>query len=660
MILEKQMLIINAFISSNQKLVLYSKIVLFAILGFYLIIPNSLINSPMTDLDPSWKISLSLAKKYNLTFGTDYAFTYGPLGYLETKLILSHSYLKIAFFEICFITCFLFMLIKISILNGFKLFDLFLNMLTLFLLSNCYLINILPFVYVLGVLIYLRENNKWYLCISACIALLSFYIKVNYGIVLIFFTVILSFYLLYIDDLKFKHFLAFYVLFLSLLISTAIYFNVNLIGYVKSSLHLISAYNDSMLLDSNRFWEFILGFEIFTLFYIVVIIILINNNYKKDNFKGIVIIMLSGIYMYLLFKNGYVRADHFFGFIKFAPLPFLLIYLYFRESYQKWVVFSILLLCTNFLFMQNKLGKLNFVRVDKKLQGENSDLNAFYTNDTTSIVRENNYFSQLTNESKRSSCFTIKDDFDCFLNSSFVSAIGKHTVDIFPTEISLIFRHNLNYNPRPVVQSYSAYDEYLDSLNYKKIISSNAPEFVIFENWSIDQRNPFWDESITKRGLLTNYKYEDIDTNFKPRKNILLLRRNNSPLKLTTIKEKEVNVKLGEWVKIERSDNLQYLFADVQYTVLGKIKRTLYKPPKLKIVLQYENGKTRIFKAIVTILKTGVLINKSVINTLEAKAFFVDKGKKNMNITGFKIYSDERGFNTDIKCKLIEQKLLSL
>lgn len=54
------------------------------------------------------------------------------------------------------------------------------------------------------------------------------------------------------------------------------------------------------------------------------------------------------------------------------------------------------------------------------------------------------------------------------------SKIGQRTVDILHNDVSYIFFNKLNYNPRPVIQTYSAYTAELMQLNGRKYASASA------------------------------------------------------------------------------------------------------------------------------------------------------------------------------------------
>lgn len=60
------------------------------------------------------------------------------------------------------------------------------------------------------------------------------------------------------------------------------------------------------------------------------------------------------------------------------------------------------------------------------------------------------------------------------LPSEITDKIGRKSVDIVPWEIVFPYFNRLNYNPRPVVQSYAAFTPYLINLNYEKYERRNG------------------------------------------------------------------------------------------------------------------------------------------------------------------------------------------
>jgi hypothetical protein len=61
-----------------------------AILGFLLLLPPAVL--PGAGLDPSWTLAVESAAREGRTFGVDFLFTYGPWGFLSTRLFDPHTY----------------------------------------------------------------------------------------------------------------------------------------------------------------------------------------------------------------------------------------------------------------------------------------------------------------------------------------------------------------------------------------------------------------------------------------------------------------------------------------------------------------------------------------------------------------------------------------
>src|SRR5262249_18342587 len=66
------------------------------------------------------------------------------------------------------------------------------------------------------------------------------------------------------------------------------------------------------------------------------------------------------------------------------------------------------------------------------------------------------------------------------LPDSILRLIGKSTVDVYPWNYAIVARNHLNWQPRPVLDSYASYTSWLDGLNSKHFENAEtAPRFVI-------------------------------------------------------------------------------------------------------------------------------------------------------------------------------------
>ena len=99
------------------------------------------------------------------------------------------------------------------------------------------------------------------------------------------------------------------------------------------------------------------------------------------------------------------------------------------------------------------------------------------------------------------------------LEPEFISRIGDASVDARPWEIALIWAYELDYDPLPVIQDYIAYTPKLDQLNADVLVAGDGPRFVLrhlgYGNSSligIDGRLTTFDSPAATRALLCGYE----------------------------------------------------------------------------------------------------------------------------------------------------------
>lgn len=199
------------------------------------------------------------------------------------------------------------------------------------------------------------------------------------------------------------------------------------------------------------------------------------------------------------------------------------------------------------------------------------------------------------------------------LPANITDEIGQTSVDILPWEINLIYFNRLNYNPRPVSQSYAAYTPYLINLNREKFESNSAPEFVIVSNQSIDNRYAFFDDQPVKISLFKNYTYKDsFDLNGI---GFLLFQKNaggGAPVEFSPPVEE--SVKIGEDYFLKDTNKIYFIKMKAGYSLPGKVIRFFYKPFVMTMIFTLEDGSTHSHRAVLPILESGVIVNPYVEN----------------------------------------------
>jgi hypothetical protein len=87
------------------------------------------------------------------------------------------------------------------------------------------------------------------------------------------------------------------------------------------------------------------------------------------------------------------------------------------------------------------------------------------------------------------------------------SRIAGHTVHIEPWEAAIAYAYpSVRWDPAPVFQDYLAYTSVLDRFNADFMAGSHAPDFVLRQPWAaIDLRVPRWESPDEQLQLLCNY-----------------------------------------------------------------------------------------------------------------------------------------------------------
>ena len=204
----------------------------------------------------------------------------------------------------------------------------------------------------------------------------------------------------------------------------------------------------------------------------------------------------------------------------------------------------------------------------------------------------------------------------------------------------------------------------LDRLNANKYSSNNAPDYILFALATIDNRHPFWDESMTKLSMLTNYQIDDTihllnrDPYTSVNLDFILLKKRNKKFKIKEVKSTKLTYRIGDTLHIPKTNNLLYLYADVKYSFYGKLKKYLFQPNIFNADILYEEFSNPIkYRAVIPLLKGGVLVNKRIVWFDDAISFFdLEKVNKGVEYIIFTPKSSEliQTFDLELKEYIIE------
>ncbi|WP_415831480.1 hypothetical protein, partial [Flavobacterium terrigena] len=226
------------------------------------------------------------------------------------------------------------------------------------------------------------------------------------------------------------------------------------------------------------------------------------------------------------------------------------------------------------------------------------------------------YFKQLNNFSKISGMYLFPNDNK--LPDDILTIIGKSTIDTFPWNIHMLIENNLNYTPRPVLQAYSSYTKQLEELNFNFYNSEKAPQFVLYDNASIDNRYPYFDES--RVYALLEKKYRPIKTfNYLDRTLLLLEKIDNEKIKL--VKSKVFSSKLNSDIILQPD---MFYEIKLRKTVLGEISSIINYSPELSITIS-SSKRSIINRTSLSLLESGIYATNYIETTEDFYKSFSNK-----------------------------------
>ena len=250
--------------------------------------------------------------------------------------------------------------------------------------------------------------------------------------------------------------------------------------------------------------------------------------------------------------------------------------------------------------------------------------------------------------------------------------IGHGSVDVMPFDSSLAILNGLNLKERPVLQTYAAFTPWLDGENARFFSSSQAADFILYmlqtttNGNTIDQRPAAWDESITKRRLIENYtpcaEFQTVETLFPTAEKapvpVVVLRHSPQAREYVPILTNSFTLAQNQAFEIPVSTNYEFLWLEVERSPLGKLAALLSHPAELTAEFEYADGACATYRAILPILKTGVLINYRIESPEEIRQWL--KGDMKSNVTArlirFKSASPW-AFKGPFRCQLITCRL---
>ncbi len=659
-----------------------------------------------TGLDPSWQYAISRVAEDKLTFGQDIIFTYGSFGYLIHGSVLNNNFLSIFSFrfavhtalfivtllksleiKIIFYQILLLFSVVVSYQIGpstdYEIIFAFITLLSLdmirdskwmrwwslglgavagFCLLTKFTVGICtvgPLVLILSGHIYnsfkSKSNIFFYIsCLfNATIAFISVaFLLVDYNFlsnfiqILVCFICAIAFSLLsrlllknhqftkdkfnYKDILSTQNIslLIFYLSFIAFLVINILYNSPALFNFIKGSLEISSGYSSAMsIIGSNL--EVIFAVSQFLLISILLIIL------TKENPKNLGLYLSLEFILWLTFKHGFIRQDsHVFMFICSTPLIVILCTNHIKSIRTSRVLLLIHSYAIFFFFIYSivphPFDQYRNISSFQALQPHN-----FVTKISTlfNIDKFHNSIQKHSLENLE----VIK------LPNEIKNKVANKSVDIIPWELSLVKANNLNWKPRPIIQSYSAYTEFLDSKNYKNIIDFPRDN-IFYSFYTIDERHPFFDEPKTFFNIFCNYQFSSHISEFNTNvffDNMILLEKRDSNICSTGKMFNKTFINWNQEEVLEFNDAaIVRAKVKIKYSLLGKVYKTIFRVPPLHIKVNYSNGNISQYRIIAENAENGIIISHLPNSISEGLSLF--EGKLPFKVKSFSLVTKNK------------------
>ncbi|RFS15869.1 hypothetical protein [Emticicia sp. C21] len=585
--------------------------------------------NPEGGIDNSWRIALELAKAKSLIFGQDVIYTYGPLGSLTQRFAITTTPFQLFLFDLFFFIN-LGILLFLLLPKALKVYQLLAHFMVFFFVSSMYgeWVHFLLFYssIFLGVR-FLQIKNHWLLSYAILIGIITFFVKANYGIISLGFVMVLTIYSFFTKRLTSTEFILYMISSALVTWLLALLLKTDLLSYFYSSIKVISGYNAAQsLFPDSRLRLVVVAFLIWGILIALGVFYAVRNLLQQKKLSlplvdNLFIWGCSVVITFILVKYAFVRADdgHITAFVKLANLPLLLLPFFATNSLLRiagWLLIAINII-SYLVFYQPIFGKVTFSIPD---------------NLRTKAYIFPEYFKGILNQPDYKPQRTYPTD--------VLARIGHKSVDIVPNEISEIYFNRLNYNPRPTLQSYQAYNQFLDDKNREKYLSATAPDFVVYGVESTDNKYAWGDETQTLLALLQRYKP------VMAWDKRLLLEKQPVVKTLIPLKTENIKLRFGQDynIPVDTSVNrILLLKIKTTPTWFGKLLNLFFQPSHFILTITTKDGKKASYNSMSVLLEKGLIVNSRIDNVQDVKQFFESTSTENKAIKSINIQEVVRG-----------------
>jgi hypothetical protein len=189
-----------------------------------------------------------------------------------------------------------------------------------------------------------------------------------------------------------------------------------------------------------------------------------------------------------------------------------------------------------------------------------------------------------------------------------IDRVGNSTIDEMSNEPAVVLLNRMNYRPRPVFQSYSAYTDYLLKANADFLASERAPNYLLFDLQALDMHLPTMEDGPALLEVLHRYRPVMVEQS-----RILLERRSDQGRALVRQKVLSLPIRFNEDIRLPPGEQ-QVLSLRLRETFEGACHRLLLRSEPVMLNILTSDGRRLSYRLIPGMAASGFLINPLVQN----------------------------------------------
>jgi hypothetical protein len=386
-------------------------------------------------------------------------------------------------------------------------------------------------------------------------------------------------------------------------------------GFFSGNLPIVSGYTDAMSLSGPR-WELLL-FPIGVLAILLAIAFARGLKTTQRNF----LLLAYASYLLICFKAGFGRQDdlhllHASGALAMGSLSLTLLHTpqQKRFSHAFCLIALVVAMLPFGLFWHDSF----LLRAESQTHATDHQLRGWALFSSLRTEMGNKVFLELAvatephlwahhpwKYSFRSWREKFEDARSEINSSSHLNFAMPGSVDVYPYDQSALLSRGYTWDPRPVLQSYSAYTPKLIRIDERHLRGSAAPEHIVFRVEPIDHRLPSLADGLSWPAMLDNYRVAGAAANW------VHLIRKPGPLQTEShfAPLGGISAQLGREVTVPSSNGPIFAQIAVGPTFYGRLIDLPYKLPQLTLTLTSGSGRQVRYRVIAGMMETGFFIS---------------------------------------------------